>query len=259
MKMQPFHLTEKSPWPLMATITSISIMLNLMLIMHFKMYFFLALTIPMTLLTTWQWWRDITRESSLSGHHNSYVIMNMKYGMVLFILSEIFFFISFFWAFFHSMLTPNIEIGSVWPPNGINIFNPYSIPLLNTTILLSSGITVTWAHHSMLNNNYKFFMLAMQITIIFGITFSYFQLLEYKQGLFSMSDSVYGSTFYMATGFHGLHVIIGTLFLTVMYLRMFMNQMSKSHHFGLEASAWYWHFVDVVWLFLYTFIYWWTY
>nr|YP_010133477.1 cytochrome c oxidase subunit III [Chiropterargas boueti]AMX74071.1 cytochrome c oxidase subunit III [Chiropterargas boueti]AMX74084.1 cytochrome c oxidase subunit III [Chiropterargas boueti] len=259
MTLQPYHLLNKSPWPLMASIMSLSFMLNMMMIMHENNMMFLFLTIMMMLLTMFHWWRDIIRESSMEGQHNSYVIMNMKFGMILFILSEVFFFISFFWAYFHSMLAPNIEIGSVWPPHGMIIFNPYSIPLLNTAILLSSGITITWSHHSLLNKNYINCMKALMITIILGIMFSFFQLLEYNQGMFSMSDSIYGSTFYISTGFHGLHVLIGTIFLTTTFIRLHLNHLSKTHHFGFEASAWYWHFVDVVWLFLYTFIYWWTY
>nr|QLD96964.1 cytochrome c oxidase subunit 3 [Chiropterargas confusus] len=257
MTFQPFHLVEKSPWPLTMSIASMSLMINFIYITHYNCYKYVIMTIMLSMLTTMQWWRDVCRESSFQGNHNTYVTMNMKYGMIMFIISEVFFFISFFWAYFHSMLTPNIEIGSSWPPMNMYMFDPFSIPLLNTSMLLSSGVTITWAHYSLLMKNYNKMMKTLILTIMLGIMFSLLQYIEYKQGKFSLSDSVYGSTFYMATGFHGLHVLIGTMFLSVMLIRMYLNHMSNKHHFGFEAGSWYWHFVDVVWMFLYIFIYWW--
>lgn len=210
-----------------------------------------------TLLIIFQWWRDITRERTFQGLHSSKVFLRIKIGIILFIISEIFFFFSFFWRFFHLSLTQCIELGIKWPPTGIQVFNPFIIPLLNTIILLTSGISITWAHYSLINNKFKRFISRISITIILGIYFSFLQTYEYLEAQFNISDSSYGSTFFIATGFHGLHVLIGTLFLIISFLRNLKIHFSKNHHFGFEAAAWYWHFVDIVWLFLYISIYWW--
>lgn len=205
----------------------------------------------------YQWWRDIDRERTIQGFHSNNVFNRIKLGIILFIISEIFFFISFFWRFFHIRLTQIIELGIKWPPTGIIVFNPFIIPLLNTIILLTSGISITWAHHRILNNNYKQFFNSLIITIILGIYFSFLQIYEYLEASFNIADSSYGSTFFLATGFHGLHVLIGTTFLIICFFRNLLIHYSQNHHFGFEAAAWYWHFVDIVWLFLYISIYWW--
>nr|YP_007517101.1 cytochrome c oxidase subunit III [Procecidochares utilis]AGG10664.1 cytochrome c oxidase subunit III [Procecidochares utilis] len=210
-----------------------------------------------TILTMYQWWRDITREGTYQGLHTYSVILGLRWGMILFILSEVLFFLSFFWAFFHSSLAPSIELGMTWPPMGITPFNPFQIPLLNTMILLTSGVTITWSHHSLLENNYSQTTQSLFFTILLGIYFSILQTYEYMEAPFTIADSIYGSTFFMATGFHGIHVLIGTTFLLVCLIRHLNYHFSKNHHFGFEAAAWYWHFVDVVWLFLYISIYWW--
>nr|YP_009000417.1 cytochrome c oxidase subunit III [Argas lagenoplastis]AHF21605.1 cytochrome oxidase c subunit 3 [Argas lagenoplastis] len=258
MTLHPFHLVNKSPWPLTGSLAMLSLMVSMINIMHFSKYNMMILAILIAFLTMYQWWRDICREATFQGLHTLIVVSNMKWGMLLFIISEVFFFISFFWAFFHSSLSPNIEIGSMWPPKSIQPFNPMSIPLLNTTILLSSGVTITWSHHSMLNKNFKESFNGLILTISLGLIFTILQAWEYFQASFSISDSIFGSTFFMSTGFHGLHVMIGSSFLLMIFIRLNLNHFSKSHHFGFEAAAWYWHFVDVVWLFLYTFIYWWS-
>nr|YP_009346073.1 cytochrome c oxidase subunit III [Ogadenus brumpti]AMX74045.1 cytochrome c oxidase subunit III [Ogadenus brumpti]AMX74058.1 cytochrome c oxidase subunit III [Ogadenus brumpti] len=258
MSLHPFHLVNKSPWPLTGSMAALSFMVSMINMMHFSNFFLFFLPLSISILTMFQWWRDICREATFQGFHTWIVTNNMKWGMSLFIVSEIFFFISFFWAFFHSSLSPNIEIGSMWPPSGIQPFNPFSIPLLNTTILLSSGISITWSHHALLNMHFTATFKALSTTILLGFLFTILQSWEYLQAPFTITDSIYGSTFFMATGFHGLHVIIGTLFLLTILTRLSLGHFSKSHHFGFEASAWYWHFVDVVWLFLYTFIYWWA-
>nr|YP_009654815.1 cytochrome c oxidase subunit III [Megymenum gracilicorne]QCI09383.1 cytochrome c oxidase subunit III [Megymenum gracilicorne] len=253
----PYHLVDPSPWPLTASIGAMTITSGMVVWFHMnEMYlFWIGMTILM--LTMMQWWRDVTRESTYQGKHTTKVVAGLKLGMILFIISEVFFFISFFWGFFHSSLAPTVEIGMIWPPKGINTFNPMEIPLLNTMILLCSGITVTWAHHSLMSNNYSQTTQSLLLTVMLGIYFTILQGYEYMESSFCISDSVYGSCFFMATGFHGLHVIIGTLFLAICLMRHTMNHFSKSHHLGFEMAAWYWHFVDVVWLFLYISIYWW--
>ena len=181
----------------------------------------------------------------------------LRYGMILFIVSEIMFFAAFFWAFFHSSLAPTVEIGAIWPPKGIEVLNPWDIPFLNTVILLSSGASVTWAHHAILAGNRKQAITGLFLTVLLATIFTGFQAYEYLEAPFTISDGIYGSTFYMATGFHGFHVIIGTLFLSVCLIRLIKHHFTPGHHFGFEAAAWYWHFVDVVWLFLFVCIYYW--
>jgi len=168
----------------------------------------------------------------------------------------VFFFVRFFWAYFHARLSPNIEVGSLWPPAGINPFNPFGVPLLNTIVLVSSGVRVTWAHHALIEGDYDQIKRGLIITVVLGVYFTILQGLEYYEASFSFADGVYGSTFFIATGFHGLHVLVGTLFLLVCLLRHYKREFRAAHHFGFEAAAWYWHFVDVVWLFLYLALYW---
>nr|AOY39100.1 cytochrome c oxidase subunit 3 [Trechoblemus micros] len=253
----PYHLVDYSPWPLTGALGAMIMVSGLIKWFHQFNMNLLIIGITITLMTMIQWWRDVTREATFQGLHTYIVTMGMRWGMILFITSEVFFFVSFFWGFFHSSLSPTIELGNMWPPSGINSFNPLQIPLLNTLILLTSGITVTWAHHSLMENNYFQTFQSLMLTVILGIYFSILQGFEYMESPFSIADSVYGSTFFMATGFHGLHVIIGTLFLLICLIRHYYNHFSSIHHFGFEAAAWYWHFVDVVWLFLYISIYWW--
>ena len=210
------------------------------------------------ILVMYQWWRDISREGAVQGLHTSIVELGLRWGIALFIVSEIFFFVRFFWAFFHRSLSPNVEVGSIWPPFGITVFNPFQVPLLNTIVLVSSGIRVTWAHHSLIVGNYSQTKRGLIITVLLGIYFTCLQALEYYEARFRFADRVYGSTFFIATGFHGLHVLVGTLFLMVALGRHMKYEFRASHHFGFEAAAWYWHFVDVVWLFLFTFVYWWA-
>nr|WBU93919.1 cytochrome c oxidase subunit III [Drosophila paulistorum]WBU94010.1 cytochrome c oxidase subunit III [Drosophila paulistorum] len=253
----PFHLVDYSPWPLTGAIGAMTTVSGM--VKWFHQYdislFFLGNII--TILTVYQWWRDVSREGTYQGLHTYAVTIGLRWGMILFILSEILFFVSFFWAFFHSSLSPTIELGASWPPMGIVSFNPFQIPLLNTAILLASGVTVTWAHHSLMESNHSQTTQGLFFTVLLGIYFTILQAYEYIEAPFTIADSVYGSTFYMATGFHGIHVLIGTTFLLICLLRHLNNHFSKNHHFGFEAAAWYWHFVDVVWLFLYITIYWW--
>nr|AVE15608.1 cytochrome c oxidase subunit III [Theopropus elegans] len=253
----PYHMVTYSPWPIVA---AMSLMIAMIGFSKFSYEFnnklmFMGMLILM--LTIIQWWRDVIRESTFQGWHTKEVMTGLRWGMILFIISEVLFFMSFFWTFYHSSIAPAIEIGSLWPPMSIITFNALQIPLLNTTVLLASGITITWSHHSLLENNNKQAIQGLIFTILLGIYFTTLQLFEYIEAPFTIADSVFGSSFFVATGFHGLHVIIGDTFLITCLYRMLSMHFTSIHHFGFEAAAWYWHFVDVIWLFLYVSIYWW--
>ena len=176
----------------------------------------------------------------------------------MFIVSEALFFLAIFWAFFHSALTPTVELGAQWPPLGIEPVNPFELPLLNTVILLSSGATVTYAHHSIINGNRPSSINGLLLTIVLAILFTALQYYEYAEAGFSIADSVFGTTFFCSTGLHGLHVIVGTLFLGVQFKRLLSHHITTNHHVGLEGAIAYWHFVDVVWLGLYASVYLWA-
>jgi cytochrome c oxidase subunit 3 len=253
----PFHLVDYSPWPLTGAIGAITLTAGLTKWFHLYTIDLFILGFLITILTIFQWWRDISREGTFQGLHTIPVTLGLRWGIILFIISEIFFFIRFFWAFFHRSLSPTIELGKLWPPLRILVFNPFQVPLLNTAILLSSGVTVTWAHHRIIENNHSQTSQGLFFTIILGIYFTILQTYEYIEASFTIADSIYGASFFIATGFHGLHVLIGTSFLLICLIRHTINHFSNNHHFGFEAAAWYWHFVDVIWLFLYISIYWW--
>jgi len=203
------------------------------------------------------WFADIIKEANIERQHTLKVRLGLRLGMVLFIVSEVFFFLSFFWAFFHNALTPGTNFGGKWPSYGLHALDPFGLPLLNTIILLSSGVSVTWAHRAILASQRVAGCYALVITVFFGVLFTICQLYEYIHAPFSINDGVYGSIFYVATGFHGAHVLIGTIFLLVCTCRLYLQHFTSKIHFGFEAAAWYWHFVDVVWLFLFVSIYWW--
>lgn len=254
----PFHLVSIRPWPFLISLSLINNFIIVVVWFH-DIDYCTCLTFPCTLLCIYQWLRDIIRESTYLGLHTILVHKGLRLGIILFILSEILFFLSFFWAYFHSSLTPSIDIGISWPPRGVTSFNPFDIPLLNSIILISSGLTITWSHYAILNKKYEEREVGLLLSVNLGVYFTILQLYEYREAFFTISDSIYGSIFFIATGFHGLHVIIGTFFLTICVHRIGHLHFSSNHHFGFEAAAWYWHFVDVVWLFLYISIYWWRY
>nr|YP_010363595.1 cytochrome c oxidase subunit III [Priotyrannus closteroides]UNZ12709.1 cytochrome c oxidase subunit 3 [Priotyrannus closteroides] len=256
-KNHPYHLVDVSPWPILGAFGAMTIMMGLIKWFHFYESNLLILGFTITALVMYQWWRDVVREATYQGLHTYNVTIGLRWGMILFITSEVFFFISFFWGFFHNSLSPSVELGMIWPPKGIQTFNPIEIPLLNTLILLTSGLTVTWAHHALMENNYSQALQGLLLTVTLGAYFTILQAYEYLEAPFTIADAAYGSSFFMATGFHGIHVIIGTTFLLVCLIRHMLNHFSSTHHFGFEAAAWYWHFVDVVWLFLYISVYWW--
>lgn len=251
------HLVDDSPWPLLASLAGLSLTSGLLKWFHTFDFSLFLRAIRLLLIVRTQWWRDVAREGTLLGQHTLLVELGLRWGIILFIVSEIFFFLSFFWAFFHSRLAVGVELGNTWPPRGILRFDPFGVPLLNTVILLSSGLRVTWSHHALIAGNHHQIKNSLSLTVCLGLYFTFLQALEYVEARFAFSDSAYGSTFFLATGFHGLHVLVGTAFLSVCLRRLVKGRFSHSHHFGFEAAAWYWHFVDVVWLFLYLIIYWW--
>nr|NP_852157.1 cytochrome c oxidase subunit III [Sphenodon punctatus]AAP42711.1 cytochrome oxidase subunit III [Sphenodon punctatus]AKH60351.1 cytochrome c oxidase subunit III [Sphenodon punctatus]AKH60363.1 cytochrome c oxidase subunit III [Sphenodon punctatus]AKH60375.1 cytochrome c oxidase subunit III [Sphenodon punctatus]AKH60399.1 cytochrome c oxidase subunit III [Sphenodon punctatus] len=252
-----YHIVEQSPWPITGAMSALLMTSGLAVWFHYNSTTLIVTGLLSLLLTMYQWWRDIMREGTFQGHHTLFVQKGLRYGMILFIVSEVFFFIGFFWAFYHSSLSPTPEIGGQWPPTGVFPLDPFEVPLLNTTVLLASGVTVTWAHHSIMEGKRKSALFSLLLTITLGLYFTALQAMEYYEAPFTISDNVYGTTFFVATGFHGLHVIIGSSFLIVCLLRQILHHFTMDHHFGFEAAAWYWHFVDVVWLFLFTSIYWW--
>nr|YP_010887277.1 cytochrome c oxidase subunit III [Hapalogenys kishinouyei]WJJ44383.1 cytochrome c oxidase subunit III [Hapalogenys kishinouyei] len=252
-----YHMVDPSPWPLTGAVAALLMTSGLAIWFHFHSTTLLSLGLVLLLLTMYQWWRDIVREGTFQGHHTPPVQKGLRYGMILFITSEVFFFLGFFWAFYHASLAPTPDLGGCWPPTGITTLDPFEVPLLNTAVLLASGVTVTWAHHSIMEGKRKQAIHSLTLTILLGFYFTFLQAMEYYEAPFTIADGVYGSTFFVATGFHGLHVIVGSTFLAVCLLRQIKYHFTSEHHFGFEAAAWYWHFVDVVWLFLYVSIYWW--
>nr|WHI93464.1 cytochrome c oxidase subunit III [Halcampella fasciata] len=253
----PYHLVDPSPWPYIGACGALFITVGSVMYFHYSQSWVLLMGVVTLGLTMIVWWRDVVREATFQGLHTMVVKQGLRYGMLLFIASEVLFFVSFFWAFFHSSLAPTVELGTVWPPQGVNPLNPFAVPLLNTAILLSSGATVTWAHHAVVSGKKTEAIRGLMATVVLGVIFSALQAMEYHEAPFAISDSVYGSTFFVATGFHGMHVLIGTTFLAVCLVRLVSHQLTRHHHIGFEAASWYWHFVDVVWLFLYVCIYWW--
>ena len=253
----PFLAVQTSLWPLCISSLLFSVMANSVLYLNLKLSLSYVL-LPLFFLTlcSFLWWKDFLRES-IVGYHTHKLEVSLRIGFLLFILSEVFFFVSFFWAFYDASLSPTIELGLTWPPKGISPLSVYSVPLLNTVILLTSGITVTWAHHSIINNFFNKSALRLVFTILLGAYFLVMQWVEYNEASFSFADGVYGRTFFLATGFHGMHVLVGTRFLFYVFILLINSKLLYNHHFSFEAAAWYWHFVDVVWLILFISIYYW--
>jgi cytochrome c oxidase subunit 3 len=267
-----YHLVDPSPWPLIGAISAFTMAVGLVMTMKGlrpggltagPLVF--AAGILGILYTMLSWWRDVIREATYEGFHTRVVQISHRYGMILFIASEVMFFVAWFWAYFDASLYPNDPLqyqrtdvtGGAWPPKGIQTFDPWHLPLLNTLILLTSGTTVTWAHHALLHNDRQGLKWGLWLTIGLGLLFSFVQAYEYAHASFGFKGSIYGATFFMATGFHGAHVIIGTIFLAVCLWRAYQGQFTPQHHLGFEFAAWYWHCVDVVWLFLFASIYIW--
>jgi cytochrome c oxidase subunit 3 len=267
-KQHDYHLVDPSAWPAVGSVSAFIMAVGAITWMHHSFgaapFVFFAGAIGV-LYTMFGWWSDVVREADKEGYHTRVVQISHRYGMILFIASEVMFFVAWFWAYFNTALFPtdvhqvarDAFIGGVWPPKGIETFDPWHLPLLNTLILLTSGTTVTWAHHALLENNRKGLIWGLACTIALGLTFTCVQAYEYAHAAFHYSGNIYGATFFMATGFHGAHVIIGSIFLIVCLFRALAGQFKPTQHLGFEFAAWYWHFVDVVWLFLFACIYVW--
>jgi cytochrome c oxidase subunit III len=256
-KQHDYHLVDPSPWPALASLSAFVTAIGAVMWMHEKGFAVFTIGMIMLLYTAFVWWRDVVKEGEHQGHHTPVVQLGLRYGMIMFIASEVMFFVAWFWAYFAAAFFPTEAIGGTWPPQGIEVFDPWHLPLVNTLILLTSGTTVTWAHHALQHGDRKGLIQGLTLTVILGLVFTIVQGYEYAHAAFTFQDGIYASTFYMATGFHGAHVIIGTIFLLVCLLRAMKGHFTPEHHFGFEAAAWYWHFVDVVWLFLFIAIYWW--
>jgi len=255
----PFHLVSPSPWPIFSSISLLILTTSAALSMHsfYNAHYLFYSGLILVISSMWFWFRDVVSEGTYLGDHTLSVQRGLNIGVLLFIVSEALFFASIFWAFFHSALTPTVELGGQWPPMGIEVVNPFELPLLNTVILLSSGATVTYAHHSLIAGERKGALYGSIATIILAIVFTLFQGIEYTVSSFTISDGIFGTCFFFGTGFHGLHVIIGTIFLGVALWRIYAYHLTDNHHQGFEAGILYWHFVDVVWIFLYVSIYYW--
>ena len=256
----PYHLVDPSPWPLLSAFAGGLLVTGIILLAHYGMRWPLYAGVLGVLLCMFLWWRDVLKESRTPGLHSAVVRLGLRYGMILFIASEVMFFVAFFWAYFHFALYPEHVAGAekaIWPPAGIKTFDPWHLPFLNTMILLLSGCTVTWAHHGLLKGDRKALITGLALTVLLGMIFTGLQAWEYMVAPFPFTGGVYPSTFFLATGFHGFHVIVGTVFLAVCLFRATAGHFTPEKHFGFEAAAWYWHFVDVVWLFLFVSIYWW--
>ncbi|MEX3007950.1 cytochrome c oxidase subunit 3 [Hoeflea sp. TYP-13] len=277
-KHHDYHIIDPSPWPFIGSIGALTMAIGGIAYMRYlaggslelfgielanPWLFFIGLVI--VLYTMFGWWSDCVKESH-EGHHTRVVSLHLRYGMMMFIASEVMFFVAWFWAFFDAAIfageaaqVARVEhTGGVWPPVGIEVLDPMHLPLYNTIILLLSGTTVTWAHHALLHGNRKGLVTGLALTVALGALFSFVQAYEYIHAPFAFKESIYGATFFMATGFHGFHVLVGTIFLIVCLIRATAGDFTPQKHFGFEAAAWYWHFVDVVWLFLFFSIYIWA-
>ena len=277
-KHHDYHIIDPSPWPFLGGVGALVMAVGgVGWMQYLKGNDFSLLGIPLAspwlffigvaivLYVMFAWWSDTVREAH-EGHHTRVVQLHLRYGVIMFIISELMFFVAWFWAFFDASLFPNevnqygrmAYTGGQWPPAGLEVLNPWHLPLYNTIILLLSGTTVTWAHHALLHNDRKGLVWGLALTVALGVLFSFVQAYEYSVAPFDFANSLYSATFYMATGFHGFHVAIGTIFLLVCLLRAMAGHFTPKQHFGFEAAAWYWHFVDVVWLFLFACIYVWA-
>jgi cytochrome c oxidase subunit 3 len=268
-KNHDYHLVDPSPWPIIGGVSGFVFAVGAITWFHNLGGlgpWILIIGVLMVLYTMIGWWRDIIDEAEHQKLYTPVVQLHLRYGMILFIASEVMFFVAWFWAFFDVSLFPGEPVqatrtaltGGVWPPKDIATFDPWHLPLVNTLILLTSGTTVTWAHHALQHDDRSGLVWGLVCTVALGALFTCVQAYEYAHAAFGFAGHIYGSTFFMATGFHGFHVLVGTIFLTVCLFRALAGHFKPEQHFGFEAAAWYWHFVDVVWLFLFACIYVWA-
>lgn len=280
-KNHDYHILPTSINPLIGSFAALTMFFGLVMTLHPEQFGYGKLVLSLGILgvayTFFAWWSDVITEAH-AGDHTPVVQLHLRYGMILFIASEVMFFVGWFWAWFDFSLFPvPLEIvteghkitatnligqdGAAallqWPPKGLEVLNAMQLPLLNTLILLCSGTTVTWAHHALIHGDREGLKRGLWLTIILGLTFTTLQAVEYADAPFPFAGLNYGSSFFMATGFHGFHVIVGTIFLIICLIRTYKGHFTPQQHFGFEAAAWYWHFVDVVWLFLFIVVYVW--
>ena len=246
------HLLKYSGWPFYRSVSAFSLLTSFVIFFKYGSLFAVITNLILLTVRRSAWWNDVSGEGR-GGEYTPLINDGLKRGMILFIFREVCFFASFFWTFFHCSLNPDVSIGEVWPPLHLKTFNPFSIPLLNTIVLLGRGATVTWSHHNLLGG--KVFNVSLVFTVFLGVYFRLLQGYEYLRAFFTVSDRVYGSVFFMATGFHGIHVLVGSIFLLACLIRR--SSFNSHSHLGYELAIWYWHFVDVVWIFLFRFIYLW--
>ncbi len=257
-RTHPYHMVEPSPWPALGAFSALVLGAGAIgMFANPDRWWMLFPGLILAMSTMYFWWRDVIHEARIEKAHTPVVQIGLRYGMALFIASEVMFFLAWFWAYFNASLFPTVQMGGIWPPEGILTFDPWDLPFINTLVLLTSGTTVTWAHHALKEGKRDQLIAGLWVTVVLGITFTGFQIVEYLEAPFGFREGIYGSTFFMATGFHGFHVIVGTIFLSVCLYRACKDHFTPQQHFGFEAAAWYWHFVDVVWLFLFCCIYWW--
>lgn len=258
-KFHPFHLVTQSLWPLLISIAAYFTAVGATMYMHSysfgRFVFFWGFVHVIVIMALW--WRDVIREGTFEGMHTKKVQAGLKLGFILFIVSEVMFFFGFFWAFFHSAAMPSIALGSIWPPYAINPFNPFGIPLVNTCLLLLSGVTITYTHHALINHDFYKTYVGFCETIFYATLFTLLQLKEYCDAPFAISDGIFGSVFFLITGLHGVHVIIGTIFIFVCFLRFLEGHFRFKNNIAFDFSVWYWHFVDAIWLFVFLAIYIW--
>jgi cytochrome c oxidase subunit 3 len=272
-KTHDYHILEPDIWPLIGAVSALTFTTGMVLMMHeFASWnIVLGLGVLGLIATFFSWFGNVIREAH-AGDHTPVVQLHLRYGMILFIASEVMFFVGWFWSFFDFALFPapvevvegvstslfgQESVLAQFPPKGLEVLNAFELPLLNTMILLCSGTTVTWAHHSLIHGDRQGLKTGLWLTIALGVLFTFIQGYEYSVAPFAFGENTYGSAFYMATGFHGFHVLVGTIFLTVCLFRAYAGHFTPRQHFGFEAAAWYWHFVDVVWLFLFVVVYIW--
>lgn len=255
IKTHHHFLILNRPWPLIMRIIAFNFMFSLLLFFKNSAFVPLIIRTFFMFFGRMYWWTSYRIELNLNGRNSFNIETGIKWGIILFILSEVFFFFSFFWAYFHYFLSPTLETSISWPPSIVEVFKFENIPLINTLILLSSGVTVTVSHSYMLQKNFSSFIFFLSLTVILGLYFSILQLIEYRSSFFSIRDGRFGTSFFVLTGFHGLHVIIGATFLLVSIIRRLNFYSSDSGILSFELASWYWHFVDVVWIFLYFFLY----